>query len=294
MILCVDPDADALAATEAALVDAGFDTVGCGSLSAALDRLDGRTVDCLVTEHDLPDGTGLELIAEGREIAPDLACILFTDTPIDDIDTAAVGDAVAEYLPKAGDGARTELVDLVDHSLAFRSQTAYPVPENEDARLAALARYADDPGSLGDSLDRLTELATALFDLDSAAVGLIRAHEEDFISCHGAAFDVMDREDSICTYTILEEEVTIVPNVADDPRFSTNEGLAKAGIRFYAGAPVITPDGEAIGVFCLQDDEPRTFSDRDCELLELFAEETMEQLELRRQLREATGRDADV
>jgi GAF domain-containing protein len=294
MILCVDPDADALAATESALADAGFDTVGCGSLAAALERLDPATIDCLVTEYELPDGTGLDLISEVRETTPDVACVLFTDTPIEVMDTTAVGDAVAEYLPKDASGARSELVELVEHSLVFRSQTAYPVPENEDARLAALERYAADPASLGDSLGRLTELAAALFDLNSAAVGLIRAHEEEFISCHGATFDVMDREKSICTYTILEKEVTVIPDVRDDPRFNTDGRLEAADILFYAGAPVVTPDGEAIGVFCLHDDEPRSFSQRDRELLELFAEETMEQLELRRRLREATEGDVDV
>jgi len=294
MILCVDPDADALAATEAALADAGFDTVGCGSLSAALERLDSTTVDCLVTEYELPDGTGMELIGEVRETTPDVACILFTDTPIEVIDTTAVGDAIAEYLPKEAPDARSELVELVEHSLVFRSQTAYPVPENEDARLAALARYADDSEALKASLDRLTELAAALFDLNTATVGLVHAHEEEFIACHGADLDPLDREKTICTYTILEEEVTVIPDVRDDPRFNTDGRLEAADILFYAGAPVVTPDGQAIGVFCLYDDEPRSFSPRERELLKLFAEETMEQLELRRQLRETTQGDADV
>jgi len=294
MILCVDPDADALAATEAALADAGFDTVGCGSLSAALERLDSTMVDCLVTEYELPDGTGMELIGEVRETTPDVACILFTDTPIEVMDTTAVGAAVAEYLPKEAPDARSELVELVEHSLVFRSQTAYPVPENEDARLAALARYADDSEALKASFDRLTELAAALFDLNTATVGLIHAHEEEFIACHGADLDTLDREKSICTYTILEEEVTVIPDVRDDPRFNADGRLEAAGIRFYAGAPVVTPDGQAIGVFCLHDDESRSFSTRDRELLKLLAEEAMEQLELRRQLREATGGAPDV
>lgn len=295
MILCVDPDADALAAAEAALADAGFDTVGCGSMSAAVDRLDETPIDCLVTEYELPDGTGLELIDEARESRPDVACVLFTDTPIEAVDTAAVGAAVAEYLPKGEPDALSELVDLVDHSLAFRSQTSYPLPENEDARLAALSRYADDSEALKASLDRLTELAAALFDLNAATVGLVHAHEEEFIACHGPGIDTLDREESICTYTILEkQEVTVVPDTRDDPRFNADRRLKDAGILFYAGAPVVTPDGQAIGGFCLHDDEPREFSERSRELLRLFAEETMEQFELRRQLREVTGGATDV
>lgn len=139
---------------------------------------------------------------------------------------------------------------------------------------------------MGESIDRLSELATATFDTRSAAVGLVDAHEERFLSCYGASFDPLDREETICTYTILNEgEVTVVEEVSTDPRFSENEGLAAAGIEFYAGAPIVTSDGYAIGVFCLHDAESRSFSTRERELLMLFAEETMEQLELHRRLR---------
>ena len=67
--------------------------------------------------------------------------------------------------------------------------------------------------------------------------------------------------------------------------------LAEAAIRFYAGAPIRTPDGDAVGVFCLFDDEPRSFPERDRTLLSLLADEVMAGLETRRRLREATEDD---
>jgi GAF domain-containing protein len=290
MILCVDGDDAGREATRRALADAGFQTAGSGSVAAALDVLADENVDCVVTEHDLPDGTGLELIRSARDHAPDAACILFTETPLDDVDTAAFGGTVAEYLHRGdGDNARGDLVDLVEHSLAFLSQTAYPLPDDEDARLAALDRYAADAEGLRDALDRLTDLAGELFGVATATVGLLDAHQEEFVACHGSVFDTLERDATVCTYAILDDDVTVVENVQEDPRFADNDVLREADLRFYAGAPLVTPDGHRIGVFCLHDDEPGTFSDRDRELLEAFAAEAMDQFELRRRAAEPGG-----
>ena len=290
MILCVDPDAASRAATTEALDAAGFDTRGCDSVEATREVLaDGPSVDCLVAEYDLPDGTGLDVLRAAREETPDAACILFTTTPIRDVDTAAFGDVVAEYLSKDDPNAREELVALVEHSLTFRSQTSYPLPDDEGARLAALGRYATDEADLDAALDRLTELAVELFDVDSATVGIVDAHHERFLSCHGVSMDTLDREDTVCTYAILDDDVTVIEDISEDPRFANNESLQDSVICFYAGAPVVT-DGQAIGSFCLYDDRPRGFSSRERHLLTLFSEEVADQLELRRSAR---GGDAD-
>ncbi|MFB6269488.1 MAG: GAF domain-containing protein [Halobacterium sp.] len=293
MILCVDPDASGREQTRAALSDAGFRVEGVGSLANAERVLqEARAVDCVVAEYGLPDGTGLDVFERARDRSPDAACILFTATPLDDVDTDDFRGVVADYVRKDGDG-RDELAAAVEHALAFRSQTAYPLPADEGARLAALEQYAVDADALGDSLDRLTELATALFDVNAAAVGLVDSHHEEFLSCHGVAFDPIDREDTVCTYAILDDDVTVVEDVSDDPRFADNEGLAAADIRFYAGAPLVSPDGQPIGTFCIYDDAPRAFDDRDRELLGLLADEAIDQLVLRRRLRDADGGGVD-
>ena len=290
MLLCVDSDAASRGATTESLRDAGFEVVGVGSVADASEHVDGD-LDTLVTEQALPDGAGLDLVREIRETVPDTPCVLFTGQSIEEIDTEAFDDLVVEYLPKDADDARAELVDLIEHSLSFRSQTAYPLPENEEVRLAALERYAVDPDALGESFDRLTELATELFDVNAAAVGLIDAHEQRFLACHGVSFDPIDREETVCTHAILDEDVTVIEDVEQDPRFAENEGLRAANIRFYASSPIVTPDGEAIGTFCVYDDGPRPFSQRDRELLSMLGEEAMDQLTLRRRLRDGGGAD---
>ena len=74
----------------------------------------------------------------------------------------------------------------------------------------------------------------------------------------------MDRQDSICTFTILEDEVMTVEDVTEDPRFeSRSEELLDLGIRAYMGANLVTEAGLAIGPLCIYDDRPREFSPAD-------------------------------
>ncbi|GAB7094866.1 hypothetical protein JCM30237_20190 [Halolamina litorea] len=290
MLLCVDADDAVRNATAETLRGAGFSVAEAASAADARERL-GGDVDAVVTEQALPDGTGLELVQQVRETSPDTNCVLYTDVPVEEIDTAAFSDVVTEYLRKDAPAAESELLDLVEQAVAFGSQTAYPLPENEEARLTALERYATDPESLGDSFRRLTEIATETFGVDAAAIGLIDAHEQRFLSCSGVSLGPIDREDTICTYAILDSDVTVIEDVSEDPRFADNDGLDAAGIHFYASAPVETDAGEVIGTFCIYDDAAREFDERGRELLTMFAGETMDQLTLRRRLRDGGGED---
>jgi GAF domain-containing protein len=94
----------------------------------------------------------------------------------------------------------------------------------------------------------------------------------------------MAREDTICSHTILEQEVLVVEDVTEDPRFAGIDRLRELDIRSYAGARVRTDEGHAIGVLCCIDDEPRTYTLDERQDLRLFADEATEQLELRRRL----------
>jgi GAF domain-containing protein len=289
-VLCVDSDEEARTATAAALRgDAGVDVRECGTTAAALDVIEAG-VDCVVTEYDLPDGTGMDLLERLRETAPDTAFVLFTDAAPDAIDTAALEDAVVEYVPKGGPWARDDLVDLVAHTVSSRSQTAYPLPDDEAERVAALERYAPDTVELQESFDRLTAIACGLLDVPMAGIGLVDSHEEEFVSCQGVGLGILPREDTVCTYALLEEDVTTIPDVADDPRFAGNEGLEELGIRAYAGGN-IRVEGRTIGMFCVFDDEPRTWTDADREHLRLLAAEAAEQIELRERVRSGGNDD---
>jgi len=291
-IACVDGDPEARRGTRDALVGGGHDVVSCGTVAEAADLVGTGDVDCVVTEYSLPDGTGLDLTGLIRERSPDTPCVLFTDATPDRIDSARHDDVVVEYLPRDTPNARESLGRLVENVVAQRTQVGYPLPPDEDERLAALAQY-DRPGlDAAETFDRLTTLARARFGVDVAFVGVVDAHEERFLACAGEDWETLTREDSMCTHTILETDVMVVEDVHADPRFADNERLEELDIEAYAGVPLRTPRGATIGAFCLTHGEPRPFSESELADLRRFADEAMEQLELRRRLDE-TGEEGD-
>lgn len=290
-VLCVDPDASARADTCAALQEGTeLAVVGCDSLSAARESL-VPSVGCVVTEYELPGGTGVELAAHVRELEPDTACILFSAVDPATVDTTGAGSVVAEYVEKGANGALESLVALVNHAVAHRTQTAYPVPPDEAARLEALEQYVEDPVELGSSLDRLTTLAASTFDVPMAVISVVDEREQRFLSCFGVEAPTLEREETVCTYAMLESGVTVIEDLWSDPRFADNAGLREAGLRSYASTNITTDEGHVLGTFCLYDGEPRDYDEAERERLALFADEAMEQLELRRQL--AAGNDDD-
>ena len=284
-VLYVDPDPDERAAVTGTLQEAdGIESLGVDGFGSATTALQEWDVDCLVSEHELGDGTALDLFQWARESSPDTACSLYTGTDLTDIGTDEFSDVVAEYLSRTEPDAGTRLVDLVHNVVANRTQVGYPVPDTEDDRLAAVREYDLPDLSTIETFDRLTHLVADHFGIAVAFIGLIKEDHEEFLACHGADWETLTREDSICTYSMLEQDVTVIADVQSDPRFADNETLKELNIRSYAGANLTTPGGEVIGELCLVDDEPRGYTDEELASLRLFADEAMEQLELRYRL----------
>ncbi|UPV73450.1 GAF domain-containing protein [Halorussus limi] len=296
-IVCVDPDESAREETLAQLRDAGDapTLVTAESLAAAEERVRDRDVDCVVTEHDLPDGTGLELAARVRDFRPSVGCVLYTAADREQLATDEFGDPVAEYVAKDAPNAAEQLRNVVAFTGSFRTQTAYPLPQNETDRLAALEAYELDPETLQDDVERITDLAARHLDVPMASVNLIKEHSQEFLVCHGANWTPTNREDSICTYAIVEDgPVAVVEDVKEDPRFAENRTLDDLGIRSYAGADLRTSDGLAIGTLCAYGEEPRTFSESDREFLATLADVTMTVLELHHEVTQLQRDPADL
>lgn len=287
LLLCVGPDADSRAETADALREAtDREVVECPDRAAAVGAL-APSVDAVVTAFDLPDGTGVDLLEPLRDAAPDAAFVLFTDTDPAVVEEATPADAVMEYVPEGVPGAREELARLVAHSVDQRTQTAYPLPDDEDGRLAALAAYEPVLEAAEPAVERLTRLASDLLDVPMAAVGIVDEETQSFVACYGVEFGVLAREDTVCTHAVLEEAVTTIPDLATDPRFEGNAELQGTDLRAYASANLTTPGGHVVGTFCAYDEFPREWTDADREHLRLLAAEAMEVLELRRRLHDA-------
>jgi GAF domain-containing protein len=277
-ILCVDGDADAREDTvetlrsELADLDPIVESVGTVTdAEAALQTV----TDMIVTEYDLPDGTGFDIVSAAEEVCPDAGTILYTGTDPGTLDTTELRGTITEYVGKDSVFGSERLADLVRTTVESRAQGSYPVPQNETERLAALRSYDLDDEDLLASLDRITDLAATHFDVEQASINLITEHSQEFLTCYGDAeeWETMDREDSICTFTILADAgVMTVEDVTEDPRFQSRaESLLDLGIRSYMGANLIMSSGLVIGPLCIYDDEPRSFSPADLAYLKDLA-----------------------
>lgn len=133
-ILCVDPDERARQETAESLrtelsdLDPSVETAG--TVEEALDRLTPEH-SALLTEQDLPDGTGVALIDAADEIAPDAGAVLYTDADPAAIDTDALRGSVTEYVGKGSVFGTERLAQLVRTTVEARSQSSYPLPQNE-------------------------------------------------------------------------------------------------------------------------------------------------------------------
>ena len=129
---------------------------------------------------------------------------------------------------------------------------------DERARTAALETY--DLESLRNSaaLRRITDFAAALCEVPIALVSLVEETRQVFISRTGLEAVETSRDTSFCAHAMLGDEVMVVPDATRDPRFAHFELVTGGlGIRFYAGAPLISDDGIPLGSLCIIDTKPR-------------------------------------
>ena len=281
-VLCVQPDADERAETADALADAGLAVEGVGSLDTLTAALD-RSVDCVVTAFDLPDGDGFDVVDAVRAVNPACVVTLYTEHAPSDLPRGGP-EQVVEYVPRTVPKSRERLADVAAMAAAEVTQAAYPVPETETERLAAVQQYDVDQLAAIDAFDRLTALIASHFDIDVAFVGLMDEHEERFVACEGANWRTLAREDTICTHTILSDETMVVEDTHEDPRFAEVDALKQLNIRSYAGVRITDREGNAIGAVCCTDGEPRRYTQTERDDLQRFADEVEDQLLLRRQL----------
>lgn len=161
----------------------------------------------------------------------------------------------------------------------------FPVPFNDAQRLEVLASYdvLDTPPE--EAFDCLTRLACRQFNTPIALVSLVDEARQWFKSRHGLDAEETERELAFCAHAILHDEPLIILDATEDDRFATNALVCgDLGIRFYAGAPLITRQGFRLGTFCVIDVEARpAFTEEDAAALKDFANAAMQTLELRRQ-----------
>ena len=161
-----------------------------------------------------------------------------------------------------------------------------PLHPQESARLAALQRYEILDTLPGAEFDDLTQLASQICGTPMAMISLIDDRRQWFKSKVGTTDQETLREHAFCGYTILQDDLLEVPNALDDTRFRHNPlVIGQPEIRFYAGAPLTTPDGYNLGSLCVIDQIPRQLTPEQRSALKRLGRQVMAQLELRRSLR---------
>ncbi|HEX6862940.1 MAG TPA: GAF domain-containing sensor histidine kinase [Thermoanaerobaculia bacterium] len=162
-----------------------------------------------------------------------------------------------------------------------------PIPDGEPERLAALRRYRILDTLPEQVYDDLTRLAAHICQTPIALVSLIDAQRQWFKSRVGLEVPQTDRAYSFCAHAVASRETLIVPNALEDGRFAGNPLVTgDPEIRFYAGTPLLSSDGHALGTLCVIDRKPRRFRDDHRDMLAALGRLVMIQIELRLHLAE--------
>ena len=154
-----------------------------------------------------------------------------------------------------------------------------PIPHDETMRLQSLHSLKILDTHPEDRYDRITRLATRVFDVPIALVSLIDKDRQWFKSRQGLDACETSREISFCGHAIIQDGVFIVEDTLLDQRFSDNPLVTdEPNIRFYAGYPLKSQTGRMLGTLCLIDQVPRSFSEEDAEMLQEMGQMVEEEL----------------
>jgi PAS domain S-box-containing protein len=157
----------------------------------------------------------------------------------------------------------------------------------ENERLSALSSYNVLDTLPEKEYDAITRLASFICQVPIALISLVDADRQWLKSKVGLEADEIPRADAFCNYTILDDDILEVNNALESDAFKNNTMVTGApDIRFYAGAPLIDPNGHRLGSLCVIDRVPRKLTPEQRDALRTLANEVMSHLVLRKQKKE--------
>ncbi len=160
------------------------------------------------------------------------------------------------------------------------SFVAAPMPDNEAERLAALVALGIANQGRDELFDRTTAELTKIFEVPIALVSIVDSGWQHFASQCGLPTDLAEegrtaRDVSVCGHVVAANRPFVIEDLARDRRFAGNPLLRQRNLRFYAGVPLRTSSGLAVGSLCILDTRPRTISEREIRLMQMIAEGLM-------------------
>ena len=174
----------------------------------------------------------------------------------------------------------------ISHPGVQTEQVSVPSVVRSDERLEALREYHILDTEPEPAFDRIAKMAGHLFGAPTAIINFIDADRQWFKATRGFEEKQTGLDVSFCVYTLDAGEVTVIEDLSADERFETNPYVTEGGVRFYAGAPLITPDGHRLGTLCVLDTEPQSPSEDTLNRLSDLAAMVVDELELRREIDE--------
>jgi GAF domain-containing protein len=162
-----------------------------------------------------------------------------------------------------------------------------PLPSNEPERLEALWRYGVLDTAPEEAFDELVQLAARICGTPIALISLVDASRQWFKARVGLEAQETPRDASFCAHALHDTKLFIVHDARADPRFASNPlVVGEPNIRFYAGAPIASPEGLNLGTLCVIDRQPRVLDVEQREALRVLSRQVVGQFELRRLLSE--------
>ncbi|MDM3871101.1 sensor domain-containing diguanylate cyclase [Porticoccus sp. W117] len=161
----------------------------------------------------------------------------------------------------------------------------FPIPEDEEARIKSLVEYQLLDTLPEQEYDDIVRMAAEICNCPISTVALIDAERKWHKAKYGIDKEFVPRHMVICAHTIVERETLVVNDTHQHPVFKDIGMVTNPPhVRFYAGIPIINPEGHALGTLCVLDKQPRTLTDSQQASLEALARFVSALFELRRNL----------